>query len=92
MNHRRKVWSLTASALCATLASAGCSDLTIGPKVETRYVIVEAGRPGVVLENVTVRFRQLADDGQVVRQDIGGWVAMPMSHWEQVRAVLEAKR
>lgn len=92
MNHRRKVWSLTASALCATLGLGACSDLTIGPKVETRYVIVEAGRPGVVLENTTVRFRQLDDDGQVVRQDIGGWVAMPMSHWEQVRAVLEAKR
>ena len=72
MNHRRKVWILTASALCATLASAGCSDLTIGPKVETRYVIVEAGRPGVVLENATVRFRQLADDGCCLVVTTGG--------------------
>ena len=64
---------------------AGCGT-TIGPKVETRYVRVMPGVPIVVLENVVVRGRALTDTaGAAVPVDIGGWVAMPLLHWEQVR-------
>ena len=77
-----------ATALCV---SAGCSGLTLGPRVETRYVIVETGAPCRVLENRTVRVRTLTGDGDAVQQDIGGWVAMPESHWKQIKQVLEER-
>lgn len=89
MRNPRALCALTLTA-CSILS--GCGDLTIGPKVETRYVIVEPGNPIVVLENVTVRGRTLKDEGQVVRQDIGGWVAMPASHWSVVKERLETHK
>ena len=57
--------------------------------VKTVYTIMEPGRPGMILENVKVQFRQLASDGQSVQQDVGGWVAMPPAHWNEVKAALE---
>ena len=89
MRNPRTLCGLTLTA-CSILSA--CGDLTIGPKVETRYVIVEPGNPLVVLENVTVRGRTLKDEGQVVRQDIGGWVAMPASHWAVVKERLETEK
>jgi len=70
--------------LCLT----GCG-LTLGPVTETRYVLIKPGVPVVILENKVIKCRVLVDaDGGVVKQDVGGWVAMPPSHWEQVKADL----
>lgn len=75
-------------ALCA----AGC-DLTLGPKVETRYVIVQPGLPVEILENERLRCRVLKDNGgATVTQDVGGWVAMPPKHWQAVKAEVERLR
>lgn len=62
-------------------AISGCDGPTIGPRVETKTVIVYPGQPLQILSNVKVTGRRLADDDQVV-QDIGGWVAMPREHFE----------
>ena len=75
--------------LCWT--TAGCGGLTLGPRVETRYVIVETGAPCQVLENKTVKVRALKGEGDPVQQDIGGWVAMPESHWKKIKQVLEER-
>ena len=76
-------------ALGAGLAGCGA---TIGPRVETRYVVQQPGVPVVVLENATVTCRVLTDvDGAAVQQDIGGWVAMPPAHWDQVKRDLLTK-
>lgn len=74
------------------LLLGGC-DLTLGPKVETRYVVVKAGLPAEVLENKTVRCRLLKDDGgSAIAQDIGGWIAMPPEHWETLKKELNRLR
>jgi hypothetical protein len=68
--------------------SLGCG-LTLGPTVETRYVVIHPGRPLEVLENQTIDGRVLDGSGEAVKQDIGGWVAMPADHWEAVKRRLE---
>lgn len=90
--------------MCLILLAISClmisACVTLGPKTETHYVIVKPGVPVRILDNVTVRCRTLAaemvDDnnvgGGIVKQDVGGWVAMPMAHWEQiVESLKEAK-
>lgn len=68
-------------------------ELAQHPEGETPIHVPGAGRLAfVVLENVTVRGRTLKDEGQVVRQDIGGWVAMPASHWAVVKERLETEK
>lgn len=80
------------------LAISGC--VTVGPKTGTEIIIVKPGVPVRILENATLKCRTLAaemvDDnnvgGGIVKQDVGGWVAMPMSHWMQiVESLKEAK-
>jgi len=89
--HTNKKWKILAFSLSLLLFS-GC-DLTLGPKVETRYVIVKPGVPVVVLENETLRCRVLTDtEGDMVRQDLGGWIAMPPEHWEAVKQEIERLR
>jgi len=68
---------------------SGC---TIGPRVKSEFVIVRPGHPCEILENKTVRARRL-NDQSIVRQDVGGWVAMPAEHWEAiVRALTRAQQ
>ena len=83
------LFSILPLTMCCV--TAGCSGVTLGPRVETRYVIVDAGAPLEVLENKTVRARLLNGTGDAVQQDLGGWVAMPKKHWDRIKAVLEAK-
>ena len=87
----RSVWRIAAcSALL--LGAAGCG-LTLGPVTETRYVVVAPGVPVEVLENKTVRCRVLTDEsGDVVTQDVGGWVAMPPEHWATVKSEITRLR
>lgn len=70
---------------------SGCSpSLTLGPKVETRYVVVVPGRPMEVLGDVEVEGRVLDGSGDAVKQQVGGWVMMPPSHWAAIRERLKA--
>lgn len=72
--------------LCLLVLGLSClmtSACTIGPRVETRYVILKTGQPGKVIENVTVDMSSLNGD-EVGEQDIGGWVCMPPEHWNAI--------
>lgn len=66
----------------ACLLISAC-DLSIGPRVETRFVILKPGQPGKILESATVQMSTL-NDGEIATQDIGGWIAMPPDHWNMV--------
>ena len=81
---------------CAALtliicASSGCG-LSLGPQVKTRYVIVEPGKPVEILQQAKLSARQMGDDGAAVFQDVGGWVAMPKSHFDALKRAAEEKR
>lgn len=88
-----KIWVYSfITALLALCILGGC-DLTLGPKVEIRYVIVKPGLPGEILESKKVRCRILKDtEGAAVVQDIGGWIAMPPEHWETLKKELNRLR
>jgi hypothetical protein len=77
-------------ALLTTIccASLGCG-LTLGPQIQTTYVILHPGRPMQVLENKMLKGRVLDGSGDAVEQDVGGWVMMPFSHFEAVKRNLE---
>jgi hypothetical protein len=81
----KRVLLAAVAALC--LLSLPSCDLTLGPKTKQVYTIVYPGRPLQVLENQTVTGRLLEDagDGAPVRQDVGGWVAMPVEHFEALK-------
>jgi ABC-type uncharacterized transport system permease subunit len=88
MRNASRIWVCSLAAL----ALAGC-DLTLGPKTETRYVIVKAGVPVELLENRELRARVLTDEtGAEIRQDAGGWIAMPPEHWESVSREIKRLR
>ena len=80
----RKPLCVLAAILLISCAISGCGGLTIGPRTETRYVIVHPGRPLQILGNKTVRGRVLDGTGDAVEQDIGGWIAMPAEHWNAI--------
>ena len=80
MRNGLKIWVYS---LCFVLL-VGCN-LTLGPIVENKIIIVEPGVPIEILENKELDCRVLTDkDGEtnVVKQDVGGWVAMPPAHWD----------
>jgi len=62
---------------------SGCGGLTLGPTTKVEYVVVYPGQPLQVMENETVKVRSLEDDS-IGRQDIGGWIAMPRQHYEEL--------
>ena len=74
---------------CSLLFVAGC-DVTLGPKVEKKTIIVQSGTGIEILDNVTVHGRVTASnaDGSYdeIKQDIGGWVAMHPNHWQSLKA------
>jgi len=69
---------LCAVAMLVSIATSGC---TIGPRVETRWVILTPGLPARVMEHVRVQTTTLNGE-EHAEQDIGGWVVMPPEHWE----------
>jgi hypothetical protein len=73
------------------LLISGCSPVTLGPQVRTEYVILHPGKPVQILEKAKVRGRALDGTGDAVEQDVGGWVAMPESHWKAVKEALGKK-
>ena len=70
------------AAMTIFCASSGCDGITLGPRVKTEYVVIHSGRPLQILQNKKITGRVLDGSGAAVDQDIGGWVAMPMEHWE----------
>lgn len=64
----------------------GCN-LTLGPKVENKLIIVQPGVPVEILQNEELECRVLTDkdNSNVVKQDVGGWIAMPPAHWETLK-------
>ena len=80
---------LIATSTC--LMSSGCGEISLGPRVRTEYVILHAGRPIQVLENVKVKGRAIDGSGDAVEQDVGGWIMQPSDHWEAVKRGLERK-
>lgn len=80
---------LTTSAFVSlAFMLSGCG-LSLGPQTHTEYVIPHAGRPMQVLENSSLKGRVLDGTGDAVQQDVGGWVFMPLDHWESVKKALE---
>jgi len=73
--------------IATCLPNLGCSG-TLGPRVETKYVILKAGRPGRVLENQRVKVQALNDD-TIKEVDIGGWIVMPPEHFEALKRAVE---
>jgi len=51
--------------------------------------MVHPGKPMEVLENKTVNGRVMDGSGDAVEQDVGGWVLMPVSHWEAIKRQLD---
>lgn len=89
----RAMKTVCAILVCSCLVLASGCNLTLGPKVETRYVITMPGVPVIILENVDLQCRVLTDEsGDAVQQDVGGWIAMPPEHWESVRREVEKLR
>lgn len=77
------------------LACAGGCGLTIGPVIENRAVIVNPGVPVELLENRKIRCHVITDkDGEIkiLKQDVGGWVAMPPEHWQTLKNEMERLR
>ena len=69
------------AGLMMTLACSMSLACTLGPRVRTEVVLVTPGRPLQVTQNVTVKGQILGTD-QPVKQDIGGWIAMPRDHFD----------
>ena len=82
----KNIWKIWVCSII--LLASGCS-FTLGPKVETRYVIVVPGLPVEILQNRKMPCRILKDEGGIVQQDIGGWIAMPPEHWQSVKELIE---
>lgn len=78
------------SLLALTLifcVSSGC-DVTIGPKIGEKIVIVHEGQPVLVIQNVKATCQTL-NGNATVSQDLGGWVAMPREHFEALKRAVE---
>lgn len=72
--------------LTLSLALSGCGRIDVRlPTAEpvgrqVVHVISHPGEPITILEQVTVKGR--LHDGSEIQQDIGGWRAMPDSHFQ----------
>lgn len=88
----RSAWTTWACS-AALLLLSGCAELTIGPRVEKKAIIVKAGVPVEILQNKTLPCRVLTDaDGEYDewQQDVGGWVAFHPDHWKSLKASVDA--
>lgn len=75
------------SLLLLMLSCFLISACTLGPRTRTEYVIVGVGKPIVIVGNVTALGKRLdtAEESAPVKQNISGWVAMPMEHFEALK-------
>ena len=87
MKNDWKIWACS----IALIILSGCS-LTLGPVVERKSIIVQAGVPIECLEQIKVRAHILKDkDGEtdVFIQDIGGWIMMHPDHWKSLKETID---
>jgi len=89
MRPRSKSRLLLLTLFCPILASVCLGGCTIGPKVETRYIILKPGAPGEILKNVRVPIQTLKSGEVIDSVDIGGWIVMPPEHFEALRKAVE---
>jgi len=79
-----KIWVCSLFVICLT----GCN-VTLGPRVEKKMIIVQAGTPIEVLTQTVVDCRVLTETGMgevdVCQQDIGGWIMMHPDHWKSLK-------
>lgn len=73
---------LVIGTLSVSLVISGCFS-------PSRYVIVRVGAPIQVLDNVTVKSKRIGDN-TLIKQDVGGWIAMPEGHYAQLMEWAEA--
>jgi hypothetical protein len=83
---------LTGAAMMICLLSAGCAEITLGPRIATKIVVLYPGKPLEVLDQVKVKARVLDGSSDPVIQDIGGWICLPPEHWAAVQRALEANK
>ncbi len=88
MRSRQSLCLMVAAMLICWL-TVGC-DLSLGPKVATKYLIVHPGKPLQVLSQAKVKARLLDGSGDAVEQDIGGWICLPPDHWDAIKRALES--
>jgi hypothetical protein len=89
MRLRLCLWFLLSlTAACLLTLASGC-DLTLGPKTKTVYTLIHPGRPIQILDKATVTGRVLDGTGDAVKQDVGGWVVMPMDHFNALKSAAE---
>lgn len=89
MPSRSSRWIAVLAVTLSCFVNSGCAGVTLGPQVRTEYVIAHAGKPMQVLSQSTVTGRILDGDGAAVQQDVGGWVMMPIDHWDAAKRALE---
>jgi hypothetical protein len=80
-----------ALALTLGVASllAGCKGgLTLGPTIQREVVVVHAGQPVVIRENVTVKAHRADAPDAPFEVDIGGWIAMPPEQFDELMRIL----
>ena len=70
------------------LSLTGC---TLGPTIETRFVIVHPGQPLRILDNISATGERLDGVNGQATVNLGGWVAMPPDHWAAIVAALAQK-
>jgi len=80
-----------ASLTILCLLNSGCGNLSLGPRIATKYVLVYPGYPGKVMNNVTVTILPATGES-TVQQDIGGWVVMPQEHFDALKRAVEERR
>lgn len=90
-NHPYRLIVLALAAGAVSVIGGCNGGLTLGPTVERSVVLLKAGQPVQVLENRTVKARPLNGPEQVVRVDVGGWVAMPPEHFDELMGLLTGK-
>ena len=74
-------------ALLTLICSTSCGGVNVGPRIETKFVIVRAGHPLEILESEPATVRRL-DDDQIGRLDLDGWIAMPREHFDALMRAL----
>ena len=84
---RKRYWIVSALAVVVLAGGCGLLPKTIGPQVETRFVLVDVGNPVLVLQARSVVGRPLdaSDEVKPQKMKINGFVAMPLDHWEVIK-------
>lgn len=85
-------WACSSIVAAVLLCCASC-DLTLGPKIERRAIIIASGVPVEIIESRKLECHALNEtEVNPFQQDVGGWIAMPPDHWKTVKSEIERLR